>query len=846
MTRAHALGNAAFLNALLAIGLVAIYPIYQTPWFWVVAAVSLLTANLVAWLSRRAKWRWWLTALVTFGVYLVIGIPLASPQVFSAPQELLRVVTGVATAPVTGWKDILTLDLPLGTYQTTLALIIFAAITLGVVSLRLALSSTRMWVLAAPAALTLTVLGTVLGTSVNLGNFSIGGFHVSGVFQLVIGVFALIVALLWIVWRVQSERSIALGIARESSRAKLQTRTDRAKLARWSLSAAMLAIALVAGLAAAPAIVAGATRDVPRTSIDPELHLQRQLSPLETYRDYFSDDWFDTALFTVDAPAEADRVRIATLRYFDGTTIGAVSPTLGEESHETAFQRIPSPLIASASDRVTAQVNIQRYRGVWVPTVGSLSSIDFTGQDRIALADGFFYNRESGTGVQLASPGLVTGTQYTQLASLDDRADAQSFAPARSSASLAEGIVPEELTEWVELQQVSRDGAGLTELIDRLRERGYLSHALMQDEGESALWVQGLGGYSFEPSRAGHSTERIRQLFSDLLEREAEVGTEAAPEMLVAAVGNDEQFAVASMMLADTLGFDARIAIGAKLQPGDDARDGIPACEAGTCTGGNMAAWLEVQDAQTGAWAALDVTPQHSVPPMPDVEQRSDPRNQTEVDTERVDTVPPPEPNPSDSSGGDDESSETGLDLAWLWSALRIAGIVLLALLILAGPFLLIVIAKLLRRRTRFSAEDPVGRVVGGWNEFVDTAIDHGRPIPRAETRTEIARIYSPENPGPAHLAALADQAVFSLTSPDGAESGAYWGLVDEERRRLAREKPRFARIRAALSLRSFRHGFARARREANEWAQREKHFDTHDETSQKKRMNFRIARREQ
>ncbi len=56
--------------------------------------------------------------------------------------------------------------------------------------------------------------------------------------------------------------------------------------------------------------------------------------------------------------------------------------------------------------------------------------------------------------------------------------------------------------------------------------------------------------------------------------------------------------------------------------------------------------------------------------------QQEDPENVTEVRPDTVEEVVPPEPVQEDDSRDDATRTDEGLDLAWLWPVLRVAGIV--------------------------------------------------------------------------------------------------------------------------------------------------------------------------
>lgn len=791
--------QALLLDLVVLAGAAAAWPIYRSASFVVLVGVALLAAHAIAYAGMRWRWSGWWVALATIVAYLVLGLPLAAPGTLSSVPDALRGLAGVATAPVTGWKDLLTLELPLGSYQATLAPALLVFLATPVLALSLAWRSPRLWTLAAPVALVPTVFGVAFGSTALAPAWALGPVRIAP--EVLVGAAALLASLGATVWRTIHERRRAVAAATAATGVRTTGRSTRSVAGRLATAGSMVLVAVVAGAVAAPWALAGSGREVLRSGIDPRLELASTLSPLAQYRGSFDDDSFDTVLFTVDAPDDVDRVRLATLPFYDGQVARVIDPDAGADDPRTAFVRVPSALPAPASTASgSAAITIGEHPGPWVPTVGAVTSMTFTGADATSLADAFFYNRETQGAVELADPGLEPGVEYRQGTAYDpDAAAVASLTPARSTPALDEALVPESLVAWMDAQSVPGGGEGLVALVERLRARGFLSHALTVDPAAPPAWATDLGDYAFQPSRAGHSTDRIEKLFADLITRQNEIGGDEDAE-LVAGVGDDEQFAVAAMMIADQLGFDARVVIGTRLASDDET---LATCTDGSCTGGDLSAWIEVRG--TGnAWTPLDVTPQHAVFPSPDIEQRQDPQIPTDVRGEQAESVLPAEANPSDGGERPDDDTASGQDLTALWTALRIGGISLLALVVVFGPFAVIVLLKLLRRRGRRNAPDPVERFTGGWQEYVDTAVDHGYVAPKSQTRQELAAGFSGDDAAAGvRLATWADRSVFDVAPPSESENDEFWRIVDAERARFAGELGWWARLRARVSLRS-------------------------------------------
>jgi hypothetical protein len=205
----------------------------------------------------------------------------------------------------------------------------------------------------------------------------------------------------------------------------------------------------------------------------------------------------------------------------------------------------------------------------------------------------------------------------------------------------------------------------------------------------------------------------------------------------------------------------------------------------------------------------VDATPQHENGLDPTTTRQRDPENPTEVRPQTAHEVVPPDPVHQDAANSGDRRDDA-IDLEPLWAVLRVAGVTLLALAIVAGPFLAVIGAKAVRRRRRRRTPAARDRFAGGWDEFIDTAVDLGMPHPGVRTRAELAVAYAPDSAGVATLAGDADRAVFSDAEPTATDADAFWEIVEGERRALGEGRTVWTRLRAAVSLSSFVRGARR------------------------------------
>jgi len=791
--------NTLFMMGGSAVAAWALSPVFGSARYLLVVAVAIIVGSGVAVLCERLKWSASRVALLGLLAYVVAGFTLVVPGAMSDASALGDAAVDLLRGPVLGWKDIVTLPLPLGDYGNALVPVFALFLAGTATSTWIAARAKRSWPLAAVTAGAMVIVAIAIGPAVRADTlaWAPSGTYVSREF--IVGLAAFAVILSWFGWRAWYTRRQAIAAAFGAGGMRLATSSHASRLAGASAALAMIVVSVAAATIVTGPIAQQTPREVARSVIDPQLAVETKVSPLSAYREYFADEAFAATLFTVNVEAGApDRVRLATLPYFDGEEFSAADPAGSAVAH---FERVPSHVdVAGDTTDVVATVSIGVQAGIWVPIVGELGSVDFGGPRQATLVDGFYYLKSADAGVMVADGGLLSGDTYrvdgvvpTEIPALDQ------IGSPPGVATIASDLIPESLHEWVANQEVTTDAAGLTELVHRLRSRGYLSHAIDEPtDGTVPAWQRSLSGYAFATSASGHSFDRIDRLFAQLNEREGEISTDDDAQ-LVAGVGDDEQFAPAVAMLAADLGFPSRVVIGARLTDTDEDGWAAPACEAGVCRGQNMSVWTEVQS-DKGIWVPIDVTPQHQSPVAPNIADQRDPEYASALDPERAEAIVPPLTQRGQTDDEAPEVEEAAPGWLWVGPALRIAGISLLGLLIVFGPFLSILIWKLARRnrRRRGEARDVVYQ---GWDAYLDDAVDSGLPPLPLATRTEVAREYATRN-GTA-LATWTDQVTFGNAPVDDTSADQFWVLIAADRAELLARKSWWGRIKMRFSLRS-------------------------------------------
>lgn len=812
-TLGQTIWSLGFVSLGVAIAAAAAWPIYQTPRVIVVAIVAGLVGIGVAYLAAWRVWQWWLTALTLVAAYAVLVVPVAIPGALQSPLRFLSGVRDGFAGVILGWKQLVTIELPLGDYQAVLVPL-FIVLMLGAFgALSLALKPGPSSVLAAPIVLTMFAFGLAFGSSAIGAPVEFAWWSIPGGVLVLLGASALTLCLVWLIGRSRLARREALKRARGVAVGIQQSRETRWVIARRnSLGAAILLIAIGAGFAVAPATVTAVQRTTVRDAANPYVNVSRVQSPLTTYRSWFAGDALTTELFTVDgAPESLDRIRLATLSEFDGTRFELADSTSAN------FARLANSVPAATDVTVTMTIG-EGYAGPWLPLPGEVTSApSFSGSRSELLADGVFVAPGGTTAVVVdgddATNGAVTGIlaagdTFTVSGSPLPRADV--LDGVQGGEPLIDGEVYSALATWVDQQEVPRTSDGLIDALDRLRERGFLSHA-RSDDTAAAGWISALSArsaYRFEPSLAGHSTARIEALFTSLNDQQLKAGEDATNELLVSAVGDDEQFATAAALLARYFGFNSRVAYGVILSTNEALPSVLPCSADGVCTGANVTAWTEVQ-APNGQWVRLDATPQFSETLSRVVVGEILPEHPTVPDQPSSEVLAPPTSIRADSdeppAGSSDASSALGVV-----NILRWVGIGSAVLLLLFLPALVLIGAKAVQRRQRRTEPVAEAAIVGAWEELIDTYDDAGLDFSRKGTRRQIA--LSTGRPAALAVADAVDLAVFDSSSSMSPAAIAVWDIVQSERAELTKSKTWRQRWASALSVTAFMRHFRESR----------------------------------
>lgn len=266
--------------------------------------------------------------------------------------------------------------------------------------------------------------------------------------------------------------------------------------------------------------------------------------------------------------------------------------------------------------------------------------------------------------------------------------------------------------------------------------------------------------------------------------------------------GNAEQFATAFVLLARSLGVEARVATGYEIDPTNLDTTGDLATL--TILSTDAAVWPEVRIGDR--WVAFDPTPPEestdsSPPPVePQVQTPAPPQPPIDEPPDAVD-------DPVVADEVVDEGTPARLSVVVTYALY--VGVVVAILLVPVLLFVLIVLGAKRRRRRRRLSGSARERVRGAWSLATNALVDGGMSITKSETNDEIAIVaagYAPKATRELRrLARLSSTTTFGdPTHPELLADDAV-ACLNQVEATMSEGRTRRQRIGWRLSLRSLR-----------------------------------------
>ncbi|GAA1712861.1 transglutaminase-like domain-containing protein [Brachybacterium phenoliresistens] len=757
----------AVMAVLFLLAVLGLQDAYGGADYLLAGVMALAVGTIVALVGARWRWGVLRVTLATLVLHLLLGSTFAAPT-----HALFHVIPTLASlrellvAPITAWKAMLTVSTPVGSAHGVLGVVWISTLLLSVAGMSIVLR-TRRYALAWLFPLALLLVSVAFGTS-------------AAVAPMLRGIGVAVISLAWLTWRFESARLA-------SARSTIISDTVRPGswrnpvLRRRVIGGGLVLVIACGATAGAQALLdppPGTARFALRDTMTPPFDPDEYVSPLTEFRGYLKHQR-EAELFTVTGVEDGELVRLATLDRYDLQTFAVASST-ERTGPSGAFLRTATGVDlheASPAAR-TATVTIGEYRGVWMPTLGSRTDrIDALGEGG-DLAENLYLNQVSQTAVDASVLG--SGESYDLVYEPYRHPTAQEQ-DEMEFADIDLPPLPENLpAEYKELAEAAvgdtdDDYAKMQNLSATMQSTGYFSHGV---DPEDTL------------SLPGHGASRLNAMLAEEISYDAEDVT-AMPQ---GRIGDQEQYAALTVVLARSVGIPARVVMGFE----------VPAGSAGeaTITGDDVTAWVEVAYEGQG-WVRFDPTPeQDDTPTQPEKNKVEKPRPQ--VAQPPPPPAEPPSPPPGatseDAPGEEEDPAQTSS-----WAVYAAAG---------SGPFLLlgallaaIALAKARRRAHRRTRGSAAERIDGGWQELLDVRADLGRPADVLVTRRELAAEIEAELPGAgiAVLAERADRGVFGPEEMPQAAVDEYWAQVMDSRAALLAAVPWHRRLLGRFSLRSFR-----------------------------------------
>ncbi|HEY0118996.1 MAG TPA: transglutaminase domain-containing protein, partial [Cellulomonas sp.] len=448
--------DVACLAAALALALTPLLPVYGQATAVPALLGGLLLGGAVAALGARLAWSGLGVVAALVVAYVLAGGALAAPG-----TTVARVLPGrstpstLARGAASSWKQVLTLQPPIGSAGTVLVAALLLALAGAALAVTLALraGSARVAALAAVVPLAVAVASALLGTRTPPLSPAVEGTALA----VLLGGWAS-----WRAGRLRARRVLATGV--------------------------IAAVAVGAGLTGGPAVTDGLSRFVLRERVTPPWDPDDYPSPLAAFRQYVKQD--DTVLFAVSGLPDGARIRLATFDRYDGVVWNVAGTGTAEASGE--FRRVGDDLAAPvAGTTATVRVQVGALDGPWLPTVGEATRIALGAGEQPGLR----FN--DATGAAVVVDGLHPGLDYTIDAVVPPTPSVKALGAAPASSVTAPTLsgVPARIRTLA--PDIARDAGKPAEVVQALAtwltDNGYFS------DGQSGE----------HPSLSGHGADRL-------------------------------------------------------------------------------------------------------------------------------------------------------------------------------------------------------------------------------------------------------------------------------------------------------------------------------------------------
>jgi len=734
--KAADLVDAVFVAGLGLVALLGFGSTFDSLQFLVVAAIAIVVGLVAAHLTHALGWPW--LAGLGLGVvfhFMFGGAVALRANVINGVVPSGQTLGDLAGLAVGGWKQLLTTLPPVAGNSPFLVLLwllgLFGAIA-GYMVAR-AKTSPQLALLVPTALFVLVIL--------------LGGVQPSAL--LIQGLGFAVLTVSWVVVRTNRRRQL-IG-------------TGTARLSRLISGVVLVAIALAAGWFAGPVLPGTFTvRNVLRTYIQPPIDVSQYPSPLPGFVKFASptrQQFFNVQLATVTGAPTGARLRLAVLDQYTGLGWSAS----GTSVYGSGFRRVGSVLPVKADGQPTditvtltpEFASLAELRN-WVPSLGPSSSVSFQGTNADSHLNNLAYDTDKG---QVLITDGAQGDETVSLTTYPVPILADNATPIAAGMVMVPNSASDFMSGAIANLSGSADNAWERLMnVGRSFAQGYWSDGSKPGEG---FYLPGDGQGRLQTFMDG-------QQF----------------------IGSDEQYAAAFALVANRLGYPARVVFGANI--GTD----------GTVMGKDVIVWVEVETSD--GWAAvpteLYIPDRNRTPEQIPPDRRSD---------NQATQVPPPNPaqppgtlddltDQANAGRGQTPPNAPAVLPAWVRPAIYVG----ISLLGVASILTLLGLTKLARAKRRRRHGSPVRQIAAGWQELLDRARDTGITVVIASLTHKEQAAYI----GSAPLAAMVtptDRAMFGPMPPDAQASAAYWRDVDQVKTAMLAGKGSLRRLMVRINPRS-------------------------------------------